>query len=484
MKIKESDIYNKNNVLSFEAESTQKNIFSKPAEKIKKTIDTVQKTIETGVDTVIVEEKDSKEKKRNRRRAIAAGSAVLVLGSLTLLLNPKNSGKIMSKLKTMQNQLDIKIQYSKHNFLKSKFYGACKKAFGFLEKGGNVYFNMNSGKDALFKSLCTNDKKTYPEFLTKNTFISKIVKGADNIFVKIFKKPHEKITQWFDSISRYTVKRKYSAVSKNMSRLEIALKEHRPKVSDVKKALIDKKLEEIALARKAFSEEELVKRFSSQEKLMTELNNEVLNKIYSKEAGFAKNPTKFWAEEALTKQKALVQAEGKLLVGNLFGTKDKKGLYDEALELLEKDITAGDHEKLKEYIKLTGKKLKKANFAECSQYFDKKRDLVLGGAPTDIVTNIAGLGLCGAAIIDAEKGSRWQKTLTAGLPVATGLISSLVFSAMLYSGGVGLMAGALVSGVTSLACDFINKNIFGNNNDANEKINNKENKNPQEVNNV
>ena len=57
---------------------------------------------------------------------------------------------------------------------------------------------------------------------------------------------------------------------------------------------------------------------------------------------------------------------------------------------------------------------------------------------------------------------RLQRALTTGLPVATGLASSLVFSALLYSGGVGLIAGAAVSGVTSLACYLINRYVFGN----------------------
>ena len=132
-------------------------------------------------------------------------------------------------------------------------------------------------------------------------------------------------------------------------------------------------------------------------------------------------------------------------------------------------------------IESAGKKLKKANNSECLEYFDKKRDLIVGGAPTDIVTQIFGLGLCGWAVGNADKDERLQRALNTGLPVATGLASSLIFSALLYSGGVGLLAGAAVSGVTSLGCYFINKYVFGNkdkeidSDELNQQSNNKQN---------
>ena len=119
-------------------------------------------------------------------------------------------------------------------------------------------------------------------------------------------------------------------------------------------------------------------------------------------------------------------------------------------------------QKIDDAFKQAGKKLKKANNSECLEYFDKKRDLVVGGAPTDIVTQIFGLGMCGWAVGSADKDERLQRALTTGLPVATGLASSLIFSALLYSGGVGLLAGAAVSGVTSVGCYLINKYVFGN----------------------
>ena len=270
---------------------------------LKKPIDTVQKTIETSIDTLIANPNEDEKKKKLRRRAIATGSAVLVLGALTLLLNPRSSGKISQKLKAWQNKFDLKTQQSKDSFLKSKFYSGCKKIFGVAEKGSNIYFNLNSGKDVLFQSFCTNSNKKYPEFLTKNKTIHKIVKAVDNFFVKILAKPHKQVTKWFDSISQYTVKNNYKNASKNLDALENFIKLQKDKLPREKQSLLEAKLKEIAEARKAFSNESLAKRFSEQEKVMQNLENDLWNSIYTKEKGLMKKPTKFWVQEALKKQK-------------------------------------------------------------------------------------------------------------------------------------------------------------------------------------
>ena len=199
--------YNMNNAKGysypmFKSDKIEAGILTKP-------IETVQKTIETGVDTFVPTQNESKEKKKNKKRAIAATSAVLVLGTLTMFLNPKSSGKIMKKLKGIEKQLEIQAQKSKDNFLKSKLYSCYKKILGGAEKAGNVYFNLNSSKDVIFQSMCQNKNKKYPEFLTKNKTIHNIVKTIDDSFVNIFSKPHKKITEFFDRISQSTIKNKY-----------------------------------------------------------------------------------------------------------------------------------------------------------------------------------------------------------------------------------------------------------------------------------
>ncbi len=463
--------YNKNYCPNFRADGStvQSGILKKP-------IDTVQKTIETSIDTFVAKPNEDEKKKKLRKRAIATGSVVLVLGALTLLINPRSSGKFIDKLKSLQNKLDVKTQEGKKSFLKSKFYEGCKKIFGAAEKGGNFYFNINSGKDVAFKSFCTNANKKYPEFLTKNKTVHKIVKAIDDFFVKILAKPHKQITKWFDSISQFTVKNKYKNASKNLDALENFIKSQKNKLPKEKQVLLETKLKEITEVRKAFSSENLAKRFAEQEKVMQNLEKDLWNSIYTKEKGFMKNPTRFWVQDALKTQKEQLQKNGDDLVEKLIGNKNKKGLYDDVLDILGKDIDEQSKHNIDNLIKTASKKLKKANASECIEYFDKKRDLMVGGAPTDVVSQIFGLGLCGWAIGNADKNERLQKALTTGLPVATGLASSLVFSALLYSGGVGLLAGAAVSGVTSVVCYLINKYIFGNND---KEIDSNENQNEQ-----
>ena len=133
---------------------------------VPKPIEAVSKTIESGVDTF---EKtigvDSSKSNKRKKVAIVAGSSVLVLGGLTMLLNPRNSSKVLSNLKKWQNQFDIKMKQSKNNILKTKIFSFLKKSAEKGEKIGNIVFNMNSGKDILFKNLCTKANKQYPKWL-------------------------------------------------------------------------------------------------------------------------------------------------------------------------------------------------------------------------------------------------------------------------------------------------------------------------------
>ena len=451
--------YNYNNTYlspNFRADGVAPNgVLTKPIEK-------VQKTIETGVDAIIATPNENEKNKKLRKRAIAVGSAVLVLGSLTMLLNPRSSGRFNQQIKTWQRKLNVKMQQSKNNFLKSKFYSGCQKMFGIAEKSGHLYFNLNSGKDVIFQSFCTNSNKKYPEFLTKNKTVYNIVKAVDDFFVKILNKPHKAITKWFDKISQYTVKNNYKRASKKLDLLEDLIKSCKDKLPEEQKRLLEIKLQEIANARKVFAEESLIKRFAEQEQLMKNLEKDLWESIYTKEKGFMKNPTSFWVQDALKEQKEQIISEGTVLVEKLTGNKNCKGLYDDAIDILRKNIDKKSLENIDEALKQASKKLKFAKDSECIEYFDKKRDLVVGGAPTDIVTQIFGLGMCGWAVGSADKDERLQRALTTGLPVATGLASSLIFSALLYSGGVGLLAGAAVSGVTSVGCYLINKYVFGN----------------------
>ena len=96
--------------------------------------------------------------------------------------------------------------------------------------------------------------------------------------------------------------------------------------------------------------------------------------------------------------------------------------------------------------------------------------MVIGGAPTDILTQIGGVALCGVAVANAEKENRWSKLFTTGVPIITGLLSSLIFSAKLLSGAKSVIAGAVVGGVTDVSCRVINKYVFNNDDEDNKAI--------------
>ena len=96
-------------------------------------------------------------------------------------------------------------------------------------------------------------------------------------------------------------------------------------------------------------------------------------------------------------------------------------------------------------------------------YFDKKRDLVLGGAPTDIVTAIGGLGLSGVAIATADtKEDKISRALTGGFPIIAGIGASMAFTAMLFSGVQGMLYGFLTSIGLSKIGSLADHHILGN----------------------
>ena len=115
-------------------------------------------------------------------------------------------------------------------------------------------------------------------------------------------------------------------------------------------------------------------------------------------------------------------------------------------------------------IKQAEKILHKANKVECVEYFDKKRDLVLGSAPTDVLTALAGLTASGIAIGVADtKQDRISRAITGAFPVIAGLGVSTALTALLFSGGKGMALGAASSMVLSAIGSTINRIIYPNN---------------------
>ena len=122
-----------------------------------KPINKVETAITNTVDT-FVKQPENEEKKKSNKAAITVGSSVLVLTGLIALLNPKFSGKLVNKMKTMSSEASAKIEKNKGNVVKSKFYKASEKIWGKVADFLQFTNTINGWKDIGFKKLCTETK--------------------------------------------------------------------------------------------------------------------------------------------------------------------------------------------------------------------------------------------------------------------------------------------------------------------------------------
>ena len=241
---------------------------------IAKPIEKVENVINSTVDT-ISGQPQNEEHKKSKKTAITVGSSVLVLSAAIALLNPKFSSKLINKLKTISQKAGNKGDKYKNNFMKGKFYKSCEKFANGTVKLLEFTNNVNSVKDIYFKRLCCAEKFNGVENKTLKGVLTTVDKG----FIKVMKKPHEKITEWFDKISKATVKRKYNNVHKDLNLLDDILLKYQDKLSASEKLKLRTKLDEISNARNYFSLTQLDNRFSAQEKLMQNLEDETVVKM-------------------------------------------------------------------------------------------------------------------------------------------------------------------------------------------------------------
>lgn len=433
-----------------------------------KPIETVQKTIEESVDKLIgVDEKRSKR----MRNAIAVGSSVIVLSAMVALFNPSISPKVIEKLKALSEKAGSKADKNKDDSFLNKFYKFGEKASQKIIKSIGFINNFNSFKDASFKWFCT-EKKDFLGVHNKST--RNTLKKVDSGIRKVFKKPHEVITKFFDRISRYTVLSKYSKASKRMDSLEELILMHKDKLSESQKLELETKLTEIRKMREYFSESQTVERFASQESLMTNLERDFWTRFRAYKNGFTnkwqdkgehidKNLT-FWAQEILQPVQNNIELTGSEAVAKLVAEgSGKKGAYQDVIEMLSPHLSTEENALLKKRLQEASVSLEKANKCECVDYFGKKRDLTMGSAPTDIVTALFGLSMSGIALSTADNNDeRISKLLTKVFPIIGGLGANMVFAARLISGPIGMIYSAGVGMLLNIIGSFANKHILGN----------------------
>ena len=419
---------------------------------VTKPIDKVENIVNTTVDTFVPESQDE-EKKHTKRTAIRVGSTVLVLSAIVALLNPKFSSNLVNKLKTKSTKAGNKAKVDNSiigtwNKYKAKVLEGASNAIQCIN-------NFNSAKDELFQKMCSKSPLT--------------------------KKIHKGITEGFDKISRQTVYTKYKSVSKRMNTLDEIMKHYKNRLSDKEKILFEQKLAEIDKLQEHFSPNQTKARLEYQETLMKDLEEKVYSKI--KQGGSTiwslirfkkpengmklKDTYKFWAEDAVMSQRNKLEEDGLNIINALVGDgKTKQGAYQDMVELLAPHLNKEEMQAFEESIKQAGNVLRKANKTECVEYFDKKRDLILGSAPTDIVTALGSLIASGIAIGVADtKEDRISRFISGALPVVAGFGVSTALAALLFSGGKGMAIGAASSMALSVLGSSASHKLFPKNKD-------------------
>ena len=310
------------------------------------------------------------------------------------------------------------------NKIKANVFSSTSNAF-------QVANNFNSIKDELFQKLCNKTSVT--------------------------KKIHQYITRCFDKISKQTVFIKYKSVSKQMNTLDEIMKQYRERLSLEDKALFDKKLKDIDKLKEYYSSANTKDRLKNQEKLMQNLEKNVTEKIVqAKDTVWGsikgkkpdnsmtiKDTYSFWAADSLMEHRNKIEEDGLNAINALVGDgKNKQGAYQEMVGILEKYLSKEEKQAFEESITHTDKLLRKANKTECVEYFDKKRDLMLGSAPTDILTALGSLVASGIAIGVADtKEDRISRFISGALPVFAGFGVNTALAALLFSGGKGMAIG-------------------------------------------
>lgn len=139
-----------------------------------------------------------------------------------------------------------------------------------------------------------------------------------------------------------------------------------------------------------------------------------------------------------------LDAQNKVMKEILFS--EKKGTLDEMLEIYKKLLDEDDFAKLSGVAKDSVHSLDKGINNEAVEYFDKLRDLRLGSAPTDILTILFGFGSLGVGLARADdKDTQASIALKYGIPAIGGMLTSLVMTSMLISGGKSIFWGMGVS---------------------------------------
>lgn len=147
-------------------------------------------------------------------------------------------------------------------------------------------------------------------------------------------------------------------------------------------------------------------------------------------------------------------------IGKIVNT-DKKGLIEESLSIYKEILPPDKYNELKSLAKTTTEKINNATVKEGSEYVDKVRDLASGSALTDVSFGLA-LPLGSTAIAVSATKTKEKKRSVAlkyGIPVLTGVMTSMIATVKLVSGGKALGLGLTSTFVTNQICKRIDNKL-------------------------
>jgi hypothetical protein len=149
-------------------------------------------------------------------------------------------------------------------------------------------------------------------------------------------------------------------------------------------------------------------------------------------------------EESIIETQAKMRDSYIKSINNLVKDSDEGQLQDlmEIYKVL--DAYALSHSNAEKYVENAVGSFDKALKTETVDFFDKVRDLVLGSAPTDVLSLLASGGMIAYGLGDAhDKDERISVMLTAGIPILGSIGTTIICTTKLISGGISLALGAI-----------------------------------------
>ena len=421
--------------------------------------------------TAITDKIDEVKERKHNKAALKSGIiAAFIIGAVALL-NPRYSKKLAETLQKQNKDIIAKIESTKNNKFVNKIYKIYSKVQTGATNFVNFVTNLNPVKDIWFKNLCTEER----EFLNvKNLRTRRKIKKIDKHRVSFMTKMHRGITKWFDGISKFTVKNSYKRSGKQFDKLEEFVRKNLDKMSAEDRRIVEDKLLWTADLRKYCAEDKVTARLNEYEGMMENLERDFMRKLrkygsdfnnkWIKKSEHIANNLYYWPEEIMRPTSEAIEKNGEGYVEKLIGDgSGKKGYYGQINEILSRYLDADGKKELGKLYQNASKSIRKASKNECTEYFGKKRDLILGSAPTDVLTAVTSLGVAGIAVTSADdKNRRMSKLVTAVVPVIAGVGVSIGLTAMLVSGGAALLYGLVATGVLNRLGIVVDKYLLGN----------------------